>query len=35
MSHILGFTGDHDVGQEGIELAQQELAGRQARAAAA
>ena len=22
-SHILGFTGDHDVGQEGIELAQQ------------
>ena len=23
MSHILGFTGDHDVGQEGIELAQQ------------
>ena len=23
MSHVLGFTGDHDVGQEGIELAQQ------------
>src|SRR2546430_17364341 len=23
MSHILGFTGDRDVGQEGIELAQQ------------
>jgi cell division protein FtsI (penicillin-binding protein 3) len=23
MSHILGFTGDHDVGQEGMELAQQ------------
>ena len=23
MSHILGFTGDHDVGQEGIELSQQ------------
>ncbi|MEP7182103.1 MAG: penicillin-binding protein 2 [Betaproteobacteria bacterium] len=23
MSHILGFTGDHDVGQEGLELAQQ------------
>jgi len=27
MSHILGFTGDHDVGQEGIELAQQEWLG--------
>ena len=26
-SHILGFTGDHDVGQEGIELAQQEWLG--------
>ncbi len=23
MSHILGFTGDHDTGQEGIELSQQ------------
>jgi cell division protein FtsI (penicillin-binding protein 3) len=23
LSHILGFTGDHDAGQEGIELAQQ------------
>ncbi|MDQ6916705.1 MAG: penicillin-binding protein 2 [Pseudomonadota bacterium] len=23
MSHIVGFTGDHDVGQEGLELAQQ------------
>src|SRR5450631_2857269 len=23
MSHIVGFTGDHDVGQEGMELAQQ------------
>ena len=23
MSHILGFTGEHDAGQEGIELAQQ------------
>ena len=29
MSHILGFTGDHDVGQEGIELAQQEWLGGQ------
>ena len=27
MSHILGFTGDHDVGQEGMELAQQEWLG--------
>lgn len=27
MSHILGFTGDHDIGQEGIELAQQEWLG--------
>ncbi|MEO5701808.1 MAG: penicillin-binding protein 2 [Casimicrobiaceae bacterium] len=27
ISHILGFTGDHDVGQEGIELAQQEWLG--------
>ena len=27
MSHILGFTGDGDVGQEGIELAQQEWLG--------
>ncbi|MEO8677387.1 MAG: penicillin-binding transpeptidase domain-containing protein, partial [Casimicrobiaceae bacterium] len=27
MSHILGFTGDRDVGQEGIELAQQEWLG--------
>jgi len=27
LSHILGFTGDHDVGQEGIELAQQEWLG--------
>ncbi|MDQ6621062.1 MAG: penicillin-binding protein 2 [Pseudomonadota bacterium] len=27
VSHILGFTGDHDVGQEGIELAQQEWLG--------
>ncbi len=27
MSHILGFTGDHDAGQEGIELAQQEWLG--------
>jgi cell division protein FtsI (penicillin-binding protein 3) len=27
MSHILGFTGDHDVGQEGVELAQQEWLG--------
>src|SRR5262249_58041588 len=27
MSHILGFTGDHDVGQEGIELTQQEWLG--------
>ena len=26
-SHIVGFTGDHDVGQEGIELAQQEWLG--------
>jgi len=26
-SHILGFTGDHDTGQEGIELAQQEWLG--------
>jgi cell division protein FtsI (penicillin-binding protein 3) len=23
ISHVLGFTGDHDLGQEGIELAQQ------------
>jgi cell division protein FtsI (penicillin-binding protein 3) len=27
MSHILGFTGDRDVGQEGLELAQQEWLG--------
>jgi cell division protein FtsI (penicillin-binding protein 3) len=27
ISHVLGFTGDHDVGQEGIELAQQEWLG--------
>ena len=27
MSHILGFTGDHDVGQEGMELGQQEWLG--------
>ena len=27
MSHILGFTGDHDVGQEGLELTQQEWLG--------
>ena len=27
MSHVLGFTGDRDVGQEGIELAQQEWLG--------
>ena len=27
MSHIVGFTGDHDVGQEGIELTQQEWLG--------
>src|SRR6266542_2041952 len=27
MSHILGFTGDRDAGQEGIELAQQEWLG--------
>jgi cell division protein FtsI (penicillin-binding protein 3) len=27
MSHILGFTGDHDVGQEGLELSQQEWLG--------
>ena len=27
MSHILGFTGDRDVGQEGIELTQQEWLG--------
>ena len=27
MSHILGFTGDRDVGQEGIELAQQSWLG--------
>ena len=26
-SHIVGFTGDHDVGQEGMELAQQEWLG--------
>jgi cell division protein FtsI (penicillin-binding protein 3) len=26
-AHIVGFTGDHDVGQEGIELAQQEWLG--------
>ena len=27
LSHVLGFTGDHDAGQEGIELAQQEWLG--------
>jgi cell division protein FtsI (penicillin-binding protein 3) len=27
MSHILGFTGDRDAGQEGVELAQQEWLG--------
>jgi cell division protein FtsI (penicillin-binding protein 3) len=27
VAHILGFTGDHDAGQEGIELAQQEWLG--------
>ena len=27
VSHIVGFTGDHDVGQEGIELTQQEWLG--------
>ncbi len=27
MSHILGFTGDRDAGQEGLELAQQEWLG--------
>ncbi len=27
LSHILGFTGDHDIGQEGMELAQQEWLG--------
>jgi cell division protein FtsI (penicillin-binding protein 3) len=27
MSHLLGFTGDHDVGQEGMELAQQSWLG--------
>ena len=27
MSHIVGFTGDHDVGQEGLELAQQSWLG--------
>jgi len=27
MSHIIGFTGDRDVGQEGIELTQQEWLG--------
>ena len=27
MSHVLGFTGDHDIGQEGMELAQQEWLG--------
>jgi cell division protein FtsI (penicillin-binding protein 3) len=27
MSHVLGFTGDGDVGQEGIELAQQQWLG--------
>lgn len=26
-SHLLGFTGDHDVGQEGLELAQQDWLG--------
>jgi len=26
-SHIVGFTGDHDVGQEGLELTQQEWLG--------
>jgi cell division protein FtsI (penicillin-binding protein 3) len=29
MSHLLGFTGDHDIGQEGIELAQQAWLGGQ------
>ena len=34
MAHIVGFTGVHDAGQEGIELAQQAwLAGRPAAAA--
>jgi cell division protein FtsI (penicillin-binding protein 3) len=29
VSHVVGFTGDHDVGQEGMELAQQDwLAGK-------
>jgi cell division protein FtsI (penicillin-binding protein 3) len=27
MSHVIGFTGDHDAGQEGIELAQQSWLG--------
>jgi cell division protein FtsI (penicillin-binding protein 3) len=27
VSHVLGFTGDHDAGQEGIELAQQDWLG--------
>jgi cell division protein FtsI (penicillin-binding protein 3) len=27
MSHIVGFTGDHDMGQEGLELAQQSWLG--------
>jgi len=27
MSHVVGFTGDHDVGQEGLELAQQSWLG--------
>lgn len=27
ISHVLGFTGDHDAGQEGIELAQQDWLG--------
>ena len=27
ISHVLGFTGDHDIGQEGLELAQQEWLG--------
>ena len=27
ISHVLGFTGDHDAGQEGLELAQQEWLG--------
>ncbi len=35
MSQILGFTGDHDVGQEGMELAQQVMARWKAPAAGA